>query len=385
MTLSRFQSWSRTRRIVVVSALGLLAIGALMVAVKRHHDPATPDPAQAAKKPMEFQPGQLVSPQRLPLSVDLDLPGTVAALEQATVRSRLSASLRAVSVREGDPVRQGQVLAEFDTTPLRALQAERQADLTQAQALLAQAQRTRESNAQLVRQSFITQNAYETADANYQAQVAAVESARAKLNQIQLQLDDAVVRAPITGRIARRLVQSGEKVAQDAQLFVVVDLQRLEVQAQADVADAARIAVGIPADIHVEGLDAPIHAQVDRINPSADPASRVIQIYLDFTNPAQQVRAGMFSHVRLHLSAGSSVLSLPTAAVREDGGQSVVWEVRDNHLVRHLVTLGRRDDHQQRVEILGGVDDKAQILSSRVDGLTDGAEAHVLAVAPASH
>lgn len=383
MTLAWFKRLSRVKRVVFVAViLGALAFVVILVGKGSHAGP--PDKPQAKAVQLDFQPSQLLTPQRLPLSVDLDLPGTVAALDQASVRSRLSASLQAVLVREGDAVRKNQVLAEFDTTPLRALQAERQADLAQAQALLVQTQHTRDANAQLVRQNFITQSAFETADANYQAQLAAVASAKAKLDQLQLQLDDAVVRAPIGGRVAHRYVQSGEKIAQEAQLFTIVDLQHLEVQAQADVSDAAQLAVGMPADIVVEGLEsAPIHGRIDRINPSADTASRAIPIYVDFDNPGQKVRAGMFAHVRLHLSSGSQVLSIPTAAVREEAGQSVVWELRDDHLVRHLVTLGRRDEHQQRVEILAGIDEHTHILASRFDDLTDGAVAHLLS--PASH
>jgi multidrug efflux pump subunit AcrA (membrane-fusion protein) len=104
------------------------------------------------------------------------------------------------------------------------------------------------------------------------------------------------------------------------------------VQAQADVADAARLSVGQAAEVIVEGLDGQVlSARVDRINPAADATSRALPIYVDFVNPGRRVRAGMFAHVRLHLGAGQTRLSVPIPAVQTDAGQSIVWEVLDGH------------------------------------------------------
>ena len=100
------------------------------------------------------------------------------ALSQATVRSKLSAEVRAVHVREGQRVSAGQVLVEFDTAALKVQLAERSATLESAKANLAQNERTRQVNAQLVKQNFISQNAFDTADAAYRAQAAAVEAAQ---------------------------------------------------------------------------------------------------------------------------------------------------------------------------------------------------------------
>ena len=372
------KSWLRRRRYWAGAGVACVLVAGAALAL-RH--PAADPGAVAAAKPvvLEFRQAQLIHPERRNLDVVLTLPGSVTALQQATVRARISGTVSDVLVREGESVGVGGVLARFDTAPLLAVRAEREADLAQAKATLVAAQRTREANEQLVKQSFITRNAFDTADANFQAQSAAVESAQAKLAQVQLQIDDAVVHAPIAGQISQRQVQPGEKVSQDAALFSIVDLGRLEVQAQADVVDAARIAPGQRAEVIVEGMDGPpFAARVDRINPAADAASRALPLYVDFSNRGQRVRAGMFARVRLHLAPMSASLSLPMAAVQTEAGQSVVWELRDGHLVRHLVTLGRRDESQQRVEILAGIDESATVLASRIDGLSDGAAGRIV-------
>ena len=331
---------------------------------------------------LEFSASQLVLPAPRRMAYDLVLPGTVEALSQAVVRSKLSAVLDEVLVREGDAVTPGQIVARFDTAALRAQLAERQAGLASARANLDQAQRTRDANAQLVQRNFITQNAFDSADATYQAQRATVDAAQAQLAQTQLQLDDALVRAPIAGLVARRFVQSGEKVGMDTQLLSIVNLHDLQVRAQAAVADVARVTPGTPAQVRIEGLsDTQFHGRVDRINPSADPGSRSIDLYVAFPNERNLVRTGMFASVHLHLQAERDALTLPLSAVQSEAGQTVVWGLRDGHLARHVVTLGRRDEQAQLAEILGGVDSAEAVLLTRFDNLRDGQPARVIAAA----
>lgn len=351
------------------------------IAVLALRSPAS-DAAKGDRQPkpaLKFTPSQIVHLESHPLELELELPGTVTAMSQATVRSKLSAVVREVHVREGDAVVSGQVLAEFDAAPLMVLKSEREASLEVARANLVQFKRTRETNAQLVQQSFITQNAFENADSAYQAQLATVAAAQAQLAQVQLQLDDAVVHAPISGIVSQRFVQPGEKVGVDAQLVSIVDLRHLEVLAEAAVSDVARMGVGMPVDVRIEGLSGvALRGRIDRINPSAEAGSRSIGVYVGFANDKGLVRAGMFAHARLHLASDGALPSLPVPAVQQVGGQSIVWEVRDGHLVRHIVSLGRRDERAQRVEILGGVDPAQALLATRFDELEDGAGAVIV-------
>ncbi len=114
-----------------VVLLGLVAVAASMALRGK------PAEAQAGKKevaPLEFAAADLVRLTTRPLTVELALPGSVQAMSQATVRSKLSAEVRAVHVREGQRVTPGQVLVEFDTAALKVQLAERTATLESARA-----------------------------------------------------------------------------------------------------------------------------------------------------------------------------------------------------------------------------------------------------------
>jgi len=346
--------------------------------------------AKAAEKkkempPLEFAGRDVVQLAPRVLSSELLLPGTVQAISQATVRSKVSAEVRMVSVREGDRVRAGQVLAEFDTAQLRMQLAERQATLESARAQLAQTERTREVNAQLVKQNFISQNAFDTADAAHRAQVAAVAAAQAQFEQIRLLLSDAVVHAPISGLVSKRHVQPGEKVAFDAPLMSIVDLAQLEVQAQAAVSDIPQVTTNARTEVEIEGLaDRTFIGRVDRINPAAEPGSRTINVYVALPNENSLLKAGMFARVRLRVQRDREVAALPISAIQSEAGQSIVWTIADSKLVKRVVTVGRRDERAQIVEIVNGLDSTDRVIATKFENLRDGLAAKIVGGAPAA-
>src|SRR5262249_42200851 len=150
--------------------------------------------------------------------------------------------------------------------------------------------------------------------------------ASAQLDQTKLMLADTVVHAPIDGLVSKRHVQPGEKVAFDAPLLAIVDLSRLEVQAQAAVSDITQVAIGAKAEVEVEGLpERTFPGRVERINPSAEPGSRTINVYVGLANENALLKAGMFARVRLRAKDERTVAALPVSAIQNEAGQAVVW------------------------------------------------------------
>ncbi len=360
-------------------AVAVLALGGVAAAVALRMAGREDKPPEAGRPTLEFVAADLVTPAPRPVVGELSMPGTVQALSQATVRAKVAAEVRAVHVREGDRVRAGQRLVEFDTAALRAQLAERVAALESARANLAQAQRTRQVNAQLVERNFISQSAFDNADAAYRAQVASVEVAQAQLAQVQLMLDDTVVRAPISGHVLRRHVQPGEKAGIDAPLLAIVDLSRLEVQAQAAVSDIARVVPGAPAQVAVEGIDQRrFEGRIERVNPGTEPGTRSIHFFVSLPDQGTLLRAGMFATVFVPVGASEAVPSLPIPAIRSEGGQAFVWVLEEDRLRQRPVTLGRRDERAQLVQVAGGLAASDRVLASRFDGLRDGQPALVV-------
>lgn len=370
-----------TRRSKIWILLGVVvAVAAGAGAVIASKKPATAEAAKKGDKPaLEFAQRDVVSLQPKRLTVEMALPGSVQAINQATVRSKLSAEVKRVLVREGDRVTAGQVVAEFDTAQLRALLAERTASYEFARAQLANTERTRQVNAQLVKQNFISQNAFDTADSANQAQLAAVSASRAQVEQTQIQLNDSIVRAPIAGVVSKRHVQPGEKVGFDAPLLALVDLSQLEVQVQTPVSDVPQIKKGMQTQVDIEGLPGRRFAgRVERINPSTEPGTRTINVYVSISNEDALLKAGMFAKVVLATIPESEVQALPLSAVRSDNNGSYVWVVADGKLARRNVAIGKRDERAQLVEITSGLAPSDVVLATKFDNLKDGLAAKVV-------
>lgn len=376
-------SMSRKRWIVLAGlAVLIVAGGGIAMQSGMLKSGAQAETKKKEPPPLAFAASDVVRLAPRKLAVELSMPATVQAFNQTTVRSKLSAEVRRLPVREGDRVAAGQVIAEFDTAQLHNQLAERQATLESARATLAQTERTRATNAQLVKQNFISQNAFESADDAFRAQAAAVRAAEAQLAQTQLQLSDAVVRAPISGLVAKRHVQPGEKVAFDAPLLYIVDLDRLEVQAQAPVSDVARIAGGAEVEVDIEGLPGESYkGRIDRINPTTEAGSRMIAVYVTLPNDGR-LRGGMFAKVRMHIGGDAAVPTLPVTAVQDDRGQSYVWIIADGKLARRNVTTGVRDERAQSVEITSGLKGDEQVIGTRFDNLREGMLANIVSAEP---
>ncbi|HYR34095.1 MAG TPA: efflux RND transporter periplasmic adaptor subunit [Burkholderiales bacterium] len=368
----------RTKWWIAGAVLGVAAIVAAgAVTVQRRQAQEEAD-RKGAKPPLEFTQADVVRLQRRRLTVESELPGTVQAVSQAIVRAKVAAEVRRVLVREGDRVNAGQTLAEFDTAQLRAQLAERTAQVESAKAELSTAERTRKSNEELLKQAFISKNAYDASEGAYQTRLAAVALARAQLEQTQIALADAVVRSPIAGLISKRYVQPGEKVGFDAMLIGIVDLSNLEVQAQASLADVAKIEPGMPAKVQVEGLpERSFDGKVERINPSAEPGTRSIHVYVALTNEGSLLKAGMFARVRLTMSAEREAAALPVSAVRGEGAQTYVWLLVGSRLERRPVTVGTRDDRAHVIEILSGVQPSENVIATKFDNLQHGQPARL--------
>ena len=329
---------------------------------------------------LEFAPADVAVAETKPLSRWLPVSGALQPVRQATVKSKVSGEVRAITVREGDAVQAGQVLARMDTADLESKLIERQGQLQSAKAQLAMAEKTLSSNQKLLKQSFISQNAFDNSESNMNVTQGSVMSAEANVRLAQNAIKDAVATAPLSGIVAKRHVQPGEKVAFDTPLVTVVDLKEIELQAMVPAVDIPELRPGMPVELAVDGFgDRKFAGRIERINPSTEPGTRAILVFVGVPNPNNELRGGMFSTGRVALAASVPVMSLPAIAVRSEAGQTFVWTIEDGKLVKRMVVVGRRDEENGRVEIKTALPATVKVLAARFDNLKEGAPALVKA------
>jgi membrane fusion protein (multidrug efflux system) len=380
-----------TRRRVIGVAAALLVAGAIggtvaMRIIKKGSDGSGAKGGPQTPVTLEFTQADLARVEAQPLSRWLPVSGALQPVRQATVKAKVSGDVRQITVREGEAVQSGQLLARIDTADLEAKLIERTGALESAKAQLALAEKTRTTNNALLKQNFISQNAFDNSESSFNVAQGGVKSSEAQVQIARNALRDAIALSPLTGIVAKRHVQPGEKVAFDSPLVTVIDLKDMELQAMVPAVDVPELAIGKTVELSVDGFgERKFAGRIERISPATEPGTRAIIVYVGIPNPEAALRGGMFATGRIALAASAPVATLPATAVRIEGGQTFVWTVEGGKLVRRIVVTGRRDDAAGRVEVKTDLPD-VPVLSARFDNLKDGAPAIVKAPAavPAS-
>jgi len=327
--------------------------------------------AQKAQPVVELAASDVVSAQVRELAQGLPISGSLKAVNSAVVKARAAGELQGLTVREGDTVKAGQVIARIDPTEFnaRVQQAQQQADSAKSQIDIAQ--RQYDNNKALVDQGFISRTALDTsmnnlsaAQANHRAALAAVDLARKTL-------EDTVLRAPIAGVVSQRLVQPGERVGIDAKVVEIVDLGRLEFEATLSAGDSVDVRVGQKASLRIEGSTKPISATVVRINPSAQAGSRGVLAYLAVEDAAG-LRQGLFAQGTLGVGQVSG-LTVPLSAIRTDKPAPYVQAVEDNRVVHRTVETGARGEaDKETMAIVKGLGTGAVVIKGNLGPLREG-------------
>jgi RND family efflux transporter MFP subunit len=367
--MKRWMKW-----IVIGLVLALIAAGALRALSGRKAQKAALEAQQTAQKTqaaIELAPTDLVTVKTVQLSQGLAISGPLKAVNSAFVKARVAGELQGLTVREGDFVKAGQIVARVDSTEsqARVRQAQQQAESAKAQVDIAK--RAFDNNRSLVEQGFISKTALDSSIATLSSAEANYRAAQAGADVAGKSLDDTVLRAPIAGQIAQRLAQPGERVSVDARIVEIVDLSRLELEASLSATDSLNVKVGQTAQLTVEGAAKPLNARVVRVNPSAVAGSRAVLAYLAIDTEAG-LRQGLFAQGLLATGAVNA-LAVPLSAVRTDKPQPYVQVLADNKIVHRTVTVGTRGDVAGQTMVgIEGVADGASVLTGSVGTVREG-------------
>jgi len=365
----------KRRRVLWIAALVVVA-GALATSVALRASKRAQDSAASAAPTLEFAPADVAYLEARTLTRWLPLSGTLQPVDQTTVKAKVSGEIRQVGVREGEAVKSGQTIVRFDTADLEAKLTDRVGAVEASRAQLALAEKTRTQSQLLLKQKFISQTAYDSAESNLSVAQGTLKSNEAQAQLARNALRDAVVIAPLSGTVAKRHVQPGEKVSFDAPLITIVDLGQMELQAMVPANDIPELRPGMSVELAIDGFgDRRFTGRIERINPTTEAGTRAILVFIHIPNPDGALRGGMFGTGKVTLSAGSPVPTLPAVAIRTEAGQTFVWTIENGKLARRIVTVGRRDDTAGRVEIKNALPAEIPVLAAPFDNLKVGAAA----------
>ncbi|WP_133650815.1 efflux RND transporter periplasmic adaptor subunit [Paraburkholderia flava] len=384
---------TKKRTLLLIAALtALVLIIAITHAIRTRTSTHPTQTTTQATSIIEFTPDDLTIVTRRTLSETLPLTGSLKAVSQAEVKSKVTGTAIRVEVREGDPVKTNQELARIDARDYAARAGQARGQVAAMAGQLDIAKQTLDNNKVLVQKGFISKNAFDTAQSQYEIARANLDAARAALASSNLSVDDTSIRSPIDGQIAARSVEPGEKVAVDTKLFDVVDLRTLELEAPVPVGEIGRVHIGQPVHIVFDGVTDPVDGAITRINPAAQAGSRSIMVYVRLANPTLTLRVGMFGTGTIAVGGRDNVLAVPSTAVRTDGQRHSVYAIANGKLVEQTVQTGatgqsknNNNDTDTWTEITSGpLTENQQIVKNNLGSLRIGSTVRMVQSAPSA-
>ncbi|MCF6263213.1 MAG: efflux RND transporter periplasmic adaptor subunit [Xanthomonadales bacterium] len=315
----------------------------------------SPVVAQQSKPP----PGVLVAPaSQQDLVRTSDLLGKTMAVNDVSIRARVSSYLLEKNFREGSEVEKGTILFRLDPEIYQAVVAADKAGVSEAKALVAQTTSDFARYTELSKKNYVSKQDLDLSRANKLQAIAKLESAYAKLSRSKIDLADTVLSAPISGRVGRSNISIGNLVdSSSGELVRLVELdpiyvsfnisesQLLTIQAQAE---ARELHGDSPEHFNFKLIlpDGELHPQagsLEFIDNVVNPLTGTILVRAKFASPDKNLIPGLNVIIQISSQEAATELTIPQVSVQEDQtGYFVMVVDNSNRVEKRAVTLGRK-------------------------------------------
>jgi multidrug efflux system membrane fusion protein len=321
--------------------------------------------------PVEVKP---VESRRVEYSINA--VGSLDAFERVAVTSRVAGAIEKVNFREGQLVRAGQQLVEIEPERYRIAVDAAQASMNKALAAKGEAEAgyARRQAASAKNPGLIRGEEIETWRTKVQTAAAEVTQAQAALAQARLNLRDAFVRAPVSGIIQTRTVETGQYVAVGTVLATLMRRDPLLLRFQVPEQEAAPLRAGIVARFNV-AEDATQHeARITHVAAAASQSSRMVDVTANVVDTnAPQLRPGAFARVTVPIGATRDAPVIPQTAIRPSEKGFLAFTVSNGVAQQRVLTLGMRTADGQ-VEVREGLNAGEMLVVRGAEALRDGAK-----------
>jgi multidrug efflux system membrane fusion protein len=313
-----------------------------------------------APNPGAQQPAVPVTVDRVvekEMPLDVNVVGTVEAFSTVAVRAQVTGELKAVNFKQGDDVREGQVLFTLDHRPLEAALHQAEANLARDTAQAANAKVIAQRMEDLVERGVGTREQRDTARTTAAALDAVVGANRAAVENAKVQLQYATIRAPIAGRTGALMVHAGNLVRANDQLPLVVINQVTPIYVSFGVPEALlpdlRRYMAM-RELDVEALPpneeiAPATGSITFVDNQVDQTTGTIRIKATFPNANRRLWPGQFVNVRVKLATDARALVVPSVAVQAGPEGQYVYIVKDGNTVEMRAVEVARTAGQETV------------------------------------
>jgi HlyD family secretion protein len=328
---------------------------------------------------------ELAKAYKTPLAAEITVVGNLIGDATVSVVPRTAGRLQDVSVKLGDRVNRGQRIARIEDFEIveqvkqaEAAQEVSLATIRQREADLQLAETNVERSRSLFERQLLPKQTLDDNEARYQAALAQLDLARAqttqskaRLDELRINLANTVITSPVNGFVAKRNVDPGAFVSQQAPVADVVDITRVRLVANVVEKDLKELQSGNSASVEVDAFPGEkFTGRIARVSPVLDPATRTAPIEIEIPNSEFRLKPGMYARVGITTQAKKEALVLPASAVVDLGGRRGVFQLQNDVAVFRTVQVGT--EQGSVVEILAGLNEGDQVISTGAGALRDG-------------
>jgi RND family efflux transporter MFP subunit len=325
----------------------------------------------------EAVPVSVGSVERKDLNSFLVLNGIVEPERKVETFSRLSAYVKEIVKEEGAYVKENEVLALLDDTEIKIGYEQAKIQLEQAKLSLEEAEANYIRNQELIKRTLISEQEFQTQEAVYKQRQLDYKNRMESFKDLQLQLNWTKIRALSEGFITERLIETGDRVNANQQVYTIEDFNPLLIRVYVPTSDAIKLEAGMSADITTEVLEgAAFEGNVKLINPRIDVQTGTVKVTVEVFDESLRLKPGMFVEVQIAIGAKENVLVIPRKALLYKQNKTYVFVMDQNQAYQREILLGLTEEDE--VEVTEGLNEGEVIVVVGAEGLKDGQRVDVV-------
>ena len=307
----------------------------------------------------------------------LVLNGIVEPERKIEVFSRLSAYVKRIIKEEGDVVKENDILAILDDTEILISHKQAKIQLDQAKLSLDEAQKNFTRSQELIKKDLISEQEFQTSEAEYKQRQLDHQNRMESYNDLQLQLNWTRIRALSEGFITERLIEVGDRVNANSQVYTIEDFDPLLIRVFVPTSDAIKLQTNMAAEVTTEVLKGSVfEGDVKLINPRIDVETGTVKVTVEVFDSTQKLQPGMFVEVRIAIGQKENVLVIPRKSILYKQNKTYVFVLNGSQVSQREVILGLTEEDD--VEVLDGLNEGEVIVLVGVEGLKEGQRVEVI-------
>src|SRR5919112_835586 len=299
--------------------------------------------------------------------------GTVRAFESITVTAKVAGIVNEIGFQEGQKVKAGDMLIQFDAAERRAEIDQTAAEANRAIALRNEISIKLERAQALNRTGAGTSAQVEDLTAQMKSLEGSIAAAQAQRKGAEARLEELTIRAPFNGRVGTRSVSLGAYISPGTRITSLDDLSKVRLDFSVPENLLGRLKAG--QTVNATSVAYPgrtFKGTVATIDTRVDQTTRTARLTAEFENSDEALKPGMFLSVALEVSTKDDAVVVPEEAIVSEGLRHVVYPVKDSKVERRVITIGQRQGG--KVEVVDGLKTGESIVVLGVQRVRPGAE-----------